>query len=428
MQKKIAYIGAASLAFGPKLINDAILCPDIKGWKLTLMDIDEVNLEIIYKLANKLNAQHGQPLEIERTTDRRKALSNADFIIISIAKDRFERWNHDMEIPKKYGIHQAKAETGGPGAISLVLRNMPMIIDICRDVEQICPDAWVLNYTNPVNTLGYGMEKYANVKWIGLCDGIFGTLSGFGRLFETDRKNIEIQVAGINHCTWLQDLRFKDTGENLLPRLPEMLAQNPQFNPACQFFFKHFGIFPCPGDHEVCEYFSFGRELLDKPGFIYEERVRDRKEHRQYIKDLANDKPGIDPENLGVRRSDEIALDFITAILFNRGDRYPSGIVPNRGNIYNLPYDSIVEVPIFVDASGVRPLKATELPEPVARHLALYQLVQQLSVDAAVNCSREIAMQAMLLEPSVNSARAAQKMLEEFLEVHRDVLPGGWYR
>jgi len=427
MQRKLAYIGAGSLAFGPTLCSDAILCPELKGCKLTLMDIDEQNLETIYRLANKFNTQHGQPLEIECTTSRPQALEGADFVILSIARDRFEHWKQDMEIPLKYGIRQAKAETGGPGSISLVLRNMPMMIDICRDVERICPDAWVLNYTNPVNAIGYGLEKYTRVNWIGLCDGMNGRVIDFARLFDTAPENIEVQIAGINHCTWTQELRRKDTGEDLLKKLPAKLAQHPEFQPASQFFYRQFGLFPCPSDHEVCEYFAFGMELLEKPGFIYKDRIRHKKEHQQFIQDLLNGKPGVDPKHLGMRRSAEIAIDFITAILFNRGDRYVSGIVPNHGNIYNLPYESIVEVPIIVDASGVRPIKARELPEPLARHLALVQQVQQLAVEAALSCSRDLALQALLLEPSVNSARAAECMLNDFLEAHRDVLPEKWY-
>ncbi len=423
---KIVYIGAGSLAFGPKLVSDAVLTPEIKGARLVLMDVDADNLEKIYRLALKMNAVNGNPLQIEKTSDRQEALKDADFVIISIAMDRFEHWKYDIEIPRKYGIYQAKAETGGPGGISLILRNMPVLLDIARDVERLAPNAWVLNYTNPVNAIMYGINKYTKIHWIGLCDGMFGRVRDFARLFETEYDNIDLKVAGINHCVWHQDARRKDTGEDLLALLPQKLDENPDYQPLSQYLMRVFGLFPGPGDHEIGEFFPFGMEFLERPGFDYEIRMQHKRENIQRIEDTLSGKR--DLENWGHQRSEEIALDFMVDILLNRGQRRLSGIVENQGNIPNLPYDAIVEVPIVIDAGGIHPLKMQPLPESLAKYLTLLLQVQKLAVDAAVTGSRELALQALLLEPSVTSAKAAGKMFDEFLEVHRDVLPDYWYR
>ena len=423
---KIVYIGAGSLAFGPKLVSDAVLTPEIKGAQLVLVDVNAENLEKIYRLALKMNAANGNPLTIEKTTDRRKALPNADFVLISIAMDRFEHWKYDIEIPRKYGIYQAKAETGGPGGISLILRNMPVLIDIAQDVERLAPQAWVLNYTNPVNAMMYGINKWTKVRWIGLCDGMFGRVGDFARLFETTYENIDLKVAGINHCVWLQDARKVDTGEDLLAQLPEKLEENPDYQPLSQYLMKIFGLFPGPGDHEIGEFFPFAMEFLDAPGFEYSIRMQHKRENQERIDAVLSGKR--DLGDWGHKRSREIALDFMADILLNRGRRRLSGIVENRGNILNLPYDAIVEVPIVIDASGIHPLKMDVLPEGLAKYLTLLLQVQKLAVEAAMTGSRELALQALLLEPSVPSARAAEKMLDEFLDVHREVLPDYWFR
>ncbi|NOY76723.1 MAG: alpha-glucosidase/alpha-galactosidase [Calditrichaeota bacterium] len=423
---KIVYIGAGSLAFGPKLVSDAVLTPEIKGARLVLMDVDQTNLDKIYRLGEKMNAANGAPLHLEKTTNRQEALKDADFVIISIAMERFEHWKQDIEIPRKYGIYQAKAETGGPGGISLILRNMPVLIDIARDVERLAPHAWVLNYTNPVNAMMYGINKYTAIHWIGLCDGMFGRVRDFARLFETDYENIDLKVAGINHCVWHQDARRKDTGEDLLAQLPQKLKENPDYQPLSQYLMKVFGLFPGPGDHEIGEFFPFGMEFLDAPGFDYTIRIKHKKEAIARIEDVLAGRR--DLEDWGHKRSEEIALDFIADILLNRGKRRLSGIVENQGNISNLPYDAIVEVPIMIDAGGVHPLKMHPLPEALAKYLTLLLQVQKLAVEAAMTGSRELALQALLLEPSVTSAKAAGSMLDEFLEVHRDVLPEYWYK
>lgn len=423
---KIVYIGAGSLAFGPKLVSDAVLTPEIKGAQLTLMDIDADNLEKIYRLALKMNAVNGNPLVIEKTTNRQEALKNADFVIISIAMDRFEHWKHDIEIPRKYGIYQAKAETGGPGGISLILRNMPVLIDIARDVEQLAPNAWVLNYTNPVNAMMYGINKYTNINWIGLCDGMFGRVGDFARLFETDYDNIDLKVAGINHCVWHQDARRKDTGEDLLAQLPQKLQENPDYQPLSQYLMKVFGLFPGPGDHEIGEFFPFGMEFLDAPGFDYNTRIKHKREAIERIEGVLAGTRELG--DWGHKRSREIALDFMADIFLNRGMRRLSGIVENQGNIPNLPYDAIVEVPIVIDAGGIHPLKMQALPEGLAKYLTLILQVQKLAVDASMTGSRELALQALLLEPSVPSAKASEEMLNAFLEVHRDVLPTYWFK
>lgn len=423
---KIVYIGAGSLAFGPKLVSDAVLTPEIKGAHLVLMDIDAAALERNYRLTQKMNEINGNPLQLEQTTDRRQALQDADFVLISTATKRFEHWKHDMEIPQKYGIYQTKAETGGPGGISLILRNMPVLVDICRDVEQLAPNAWVLNYTNPVNAMMYGINRYTNVKWIGLCDGIFEIMDRYADLFDTPRENLDFKPAGINHCIWTQSLYRKDTGEDLLGQLPEKLAARPDVQPLSQYLYRLFGLFPGPSDSEVGEFFAFGREFLEKPGFIYEERIAHKKKYDAKIRRMLDGSESLG--QLGHVRSPEIALDFMVDKVYGRELRRPSGIVENLGNIPNLPFDAIVEVPIVVDSGGLQPLKMPSLPDPLARYLTNLIQVQQLAVEAAMTGSRKLALTAMLLEPSAKSARDTEKMLEELLETHRSALPDYWFK
>lgn len=228
---------------------------------MCLVDIDNNALEAMSIIARKMNEEAGAGLNIEQTTDRSKALSDADFVIISIAVRRNELWKLDFEIPLKYGVKQVIGENGGPGGLFHAMRNIPIILDICRDIEKLCPDALVFNFTNPMTRISMAVNRYTNVSFVGLCHGIIGQLWRLSSVMGVDQENPDAKAAGLNHFTWILDLRFKKTGEDAYPILREKLKDyDPSFQPLSRKMFETFGYYPSPGDDHIGEYLPFAWE------------------------------------------------------------------------------------------------------------------------------------------------------------------------
>ena len=218
---KIVFIGAGSMSFGIPTFKDIFTTPQLKGATLSLVDIDEENLERMYALALTMNEASGMELKIEKTMERRDVLPGADYIVNSLAIERCDLWKHDFQIPLKYGIKHCLGENGGPGALFFGMRTIPLIMDICRDIEELCPDAWFLNFSNPESRIVLAVNKYTNVKCIGLCHGIFMAQWDVCQILGRDTDTVEVTAAGMNHFQWLLTIRDKATGEDLYPELVE---------------------------------------------------------------------------------------------------------------------------------------------------------------------------------------------------------------
>jgi alpha-galactosidase len=413
---KIVFIGAGSMSFGLSLFQDIFSTSDLAGSALTLVDQEAHSLDRMVRLARLLNDRSGTLLRIESTTDRRAALDGAEFVVNAAAIARNRLWMLDFEIPKKLGIRHTLGENGGPGGLFFTMRTLPLIFDFVRDIEEICPNALFLNYSNPEGRIILALAKYSKVRAVGLCHGIFMAQDDVARILGMAEDDVDVWGTGLNHFQCLLHIHNRRTGENLYPRLREReLNYDPSFMPLTRRLFRAFGYWLGCSDDHLGEYLPYGWEAGER-GYDFDTDEHERAAIRRTIDEvLARD---VEPPSDWREPSGERAVDVIAAVLHNRKRLIESGVVLNQGVIPNLPADVAVEVPILVDAAGVHPVSLGPLPVPVAQLMAMQANVQQVAVEAAVHASKELALRALLIDPVVNSSVAAEKLLEELWKVN----------
>ncbi|KIL39159.1 hypothetical protein SD70_21645 [Gordoniibacillus kamchatkensis] len=425
---KIVIIGAGSVSFGTGALRDAVQCRDLRGSKLVLVDIHPGNLELITKLAKRMNEEAGAGLVIESTTDRLEALPEADFVITSIAVRRDELWQKDWQIPRSYGIKQVLGENGGPGGLSHALRNIPIILDVCRDMEKLCPNAWLINFSNPESRIIMAVSKYTSVKAVGLCHGVPMGRNRVAQMIGRKGAELDVKAAGVNHLVWLMDVRDAATGEDLYPLIRQKEAELPAddvglygHDPLSRAMFRHFGYWPCPTDDHIGEYLPYAGEVVGYEGYDFEAADRHREKTWVRIRQLAAGEGELG--DLLTEPSGECAFQIIAAIAGNKNEYVLAVNIPNRGCITNLAADAIVEVPALVSGYGIQGLTMGELPDGIAALCSMQVNIQRLCVEAAVRGDRNSALQALLVDPVVDSLDGAVRMLDELLTVHKPVLP-----
>ncbi|GHV02967.1 alpha-galactosidase [Spirochaetia bacterium] len=413
---KIVFIGAGSQSFGITTFGDIFSCPTLKGSNLCLVDIDPVNLDRMYNLALKLNEASGLALIIEKTTDRRSVLPGADFIINSLAIERCELWKKDFQIPQKYGIRHCLGENGGPGALFFTMRTIPVILDIVHDMEELCPNAWFLNFSNPETRIVLAVNMYSKIKCIGLCHGIFSVAGRIGKMMNRDPKTMEIYAAGMNHFQWILSIRDPETGEDLYPLLRRADKEyDPSYQAYSRKMFRFFGLYPTCSDDHLGEYQAYGYEAGEK-GYNFAGDEQERIQKRKQIEDIVSGR--VDPKTLIVP-SEEQAINVIIGIHYNLRKNIPAAIVYNDGAISQLPDDIAVEVPITVDADGVHKHIVRNIPDGPIGAMSMQIAAQRLSVRAAALGSKELALQALLCDPVINNTDAAVKIIDELFEINK---------
>lgn len=453
---KIVVIGAGSASFGLSVLGKMLLEPGLEGSHLCLVDINAEGLEHITRLAHRLNREWNSGFTIEGFTDRRAALVDADFVILSIAVDREKCWRKDYELGLKYGINHY-AENGGPGAFSHTARNLAIVMGILRDIEELAPNAWLLNFTNPVPRICIAAARYTKVRTIGICHQIgFGYMmlgnilqKDFGiaappkyrfrwddpKRGETERhlsesawEKADILAAGLNHFTWMLQIRDRKTGADLYPLLWERLKTfDPGFEPLTQEMARVFGVFPVSGDCHMCEYLPYSNnpsrgvwERYDIQMYDFDRAEAGRNATWERIEKMASGKGEIDTLR---EAHTERAEKVISAMVTNRHDYEEALNLPNEGYITNLPEGAIVEVPAVVSACGPRGLGVGSLPEPVAELCRRQITVAELAVKAGVEGDRAAALQCLALDPMVDDPQVAKGLLEDFLKEFQEYLP-----
>ncbi len=455
---KIVCIGAGSAVFGLSNMATIVRSKRLRGAELALVDIDEAGLETMTKLARKMNEAWDAQMTITSTTNREEALPGADFVVVSVqVGPREEVWELDWQIPLRHGVRQPYAENSGPGAFAHTARNAPLILDIARDMERLCPDAWYLNFTNPMIRLTWVVQRYTKIKVVGLCHQLYwghamaaavladrwGLQFPEGFHVHTDYDNwanlfqgilagvqhLDVKAAGLNHFSWVYDIRDKETGEDLYPLLRERWFNQMRrdFEPLTRELFEIFGMMPTPGDAHLCEYLPWTHDPITKPWEKYHLTLQSWDGNRRR---RADRKALAEAYVAGERPVDELKWAFsegvpeiIEAITFNDNHYHVQLNLPNDGLIPNLPADAIVEVPGNISGFGIRGLNFPPLPEGIAelcrRELALSSLV----VDASVKGDRDLALQALLLDPMMNDIDRARAILDDFLTTFAEYLP-----
>ena len=423
---KIVFIGAGSL-FGPRLLGDAMQTPQLHGSELALVDIDPAALERTYAFAQTLNEISGANYRITKSTDRSAALPDSRFVINSFAIGRDALWQQDWEIPRRHGIKHVLGENGGPGGLSHTLRNVPVLLDICRDIERLCPDALLLNFTNPESRMCLAVAQHSSVSAIGLCHGFGMIRQRLAEILDCAPDDIETQAGGLNHFTWIYRMWDKRDGRDLYPALKAAYARGQVGQiPMSLYLMEQLGLLPSPSDDHVGEYLSFAHHFTGLEGFDFADWEQTRQKIYDRLERIIQRKQP--PEDFLTQPSGEIAFDIITGLTADLSRQLPAINVPNRGAISNLPDDAIVEIPATVDRQGVHPAQLPPLPDVIAAMCHQQIAIQRLSVAAAVTGSRTHALQALLLDPVIDDPRAAEVALDELLDTHQQYLPASHHK
>jgi alpha-galactosidase len=413
---KIAFLGAGSMSYGLNMLRDLMSSEELRGSTLTMVDQKVAALGKMIELAKLLNKKTGAGLLIEQTNDRRAAFDGAAFVVNATAIDRNRLWKLDFEVPRKYGIRQTLGENGGPGGLFFTLRTLPLVFDFARDIEELCPQALFVNFSNPESRIILALGKYSPIRALGLCHGIFMSQADIARVLAVPCGDVDVWGAGINHFQCLLQVRHRTTGEDLYPLLrAKEQGYDPAFAPLTRRLFRTFGYWMTCSDEHFGEYLAYGWEGGEK-GYDFTADERGRTEFAGTLERVLAGGP-LPPDWL--KPSGERGAAAIGGIVHNRKRVLESGIVSNRGVVPNLPPSAAVEVPVMVDAAGVHPISLGPLPDPIAKLLGMQVSVQELAVEAAVHASKEIALQALLIDPVINSASAAVRLLDELWEANK---------
>jgi alpha-galactosidase len=424
---KITIIGVGSVCFGAGTIGDLLYFKDIlEGSTIALVDTDQEKLDLMSFLANKLNNDAGQPFKIETSLERRDMLEGSDFVVTSPAIKREELWKKDWEIINGAGIKQTYGENGGPGSLSHTLRNVPLMLSIFRDVEALAPNAWVINFTNPEARICTAIDRYTSLKFVGLCHQIGEAYETVSHVLDIPREDLDIKAAGINHFTWIYDIRRKSTGRGIYQTFCERIGNMPDsFEPMSRKLLDIYGMYPTAGDHHLAEFLSFGWEFLGLAGRDFTARVKEKEEALEWLRGVSSGTRNIEEQLRG--RTTESVVDIICAITKGQNQYEVSLDIRNEGCIPNLPNDAIVEVPGVVSGDTVRGLRMAPLPEGIAALLRQQITIQALSVEAAVKGDRKLALQAMLLDPVVDNYNTASNVLDRLLETHKEYISPNFF-
>jgi len=433
---KIVVIGAGSATFGENTLAALLRSKKLHGSSLALVDRNPSSLDIVYRLAKRLNIEWDAGFTISAYRNHKKALEGAEFVVSAIeVGPREELWKSDFEIPLKYGLRQPYAENGGPGGFAHAARIIGPVMEIVTDMENSCPDAWLINFTNPVTRICDAVNRYTQIRTVGLCHQIFIGYAFVGMILANDLDikvpdgiegmhadfvqhvlrqqvvqqvlpRIEITAAGLNHFTWILHIRDRETGDNLYPLFKERFASfDTTFEPLTRDVFDAFGLFPVPGDTHLCEYLPWVSDPITKPWEKYNLRLYDweawaglRDFSLDRLNDMADGHLTID----GLKETDsEGALEMIENIAGGGTHYHLAANRPNIGQIANLPFGATVETPVRVSSIGVDPIHVGELPESIVELLCREITAGQLCVDAAIEGSHEKALQCLLLDPMI---------------------------
>jgi alpha-galactosidase len=458
---KIVVIGAGSASFGENTLSALMRSKKLRGSTLALVDRNPDTLDIVKRLAQRLNRDWDSGLTITAHSHHREALDGAAFVVSAIEVGAREGlWKMDFEIPLKYGVRQPYAENGGPGGFAHTARNLVPVMEIVRDMEKACPQAWFINFTNPMIRICDAINRHSTIKSVGLChqiyigytmvgialgkdlglevpDGITGMQADIqqavlhNRVKEQIVPRIDIRAAGLNHFSWILSIRDRQTGEDLYPLFKKRWNElDPTFEPLTRRVFDAFGLFPVPGDTHLCEYLPWVSDPLTKPWEKYaiplynwdlNAALRDFQHER--LKSMADGGTTIQ----GLENTDsEGALEMIENVAAAGTHYHLAANLPNVGQIRNLPLGATVETPVVVDGAGIHPVNVGAFPGPVAEMLRRETTVAQLCVDAAITGDRQKALQCLLFDPVINDFELAKQVLEDYLTSYKEYLPQFW--
>ena len=432
--KKFAFIGAGSVNFTRAIIRDLLTYPAFEDAQFYLMDIDREKLDGIRACVDNIVAAFGNKATVVSTMDRREALDGADGVLCTVFNGDIDIWRYDIEIPKQFGVDTNIGDTRSVSGMFRALRNIPLMLDICRDIEELCPHAVFLNYTNPMSMLCKAMQANTKVCVTGLCHSVQGTASQLAKWIGADESEITYLCAGVNHQAFF--LEFKRSGMDAYPQIFEAVKKKEIYESdivRCEML-KHLDYFPTESSGHNSEYNAWFRkrpDLIEKyctggtswnPGeyaFSLNLRIKRKETWPEDIKKWIAEKPD-------TKRGQEYAANIFNAIFGDNALYTFNGNVLNTGLIDNLPENSCVEVPVLASKNGIQPMHVGPLPAHLATLVGTTARIEDMIAEAAVTGDRRLVLHAVQLDPltsAVCSLEEIDQMVNLLFEKNRDYLP-----
>ena len=431
MTQKIVLIGAGSANFGLEAVSDIYRSKVLEGSEIILHDTNEVSLKETQVVADKYKDQFGVNFKVSSVTNRKEALKGADVVVISIeVGPRFGLWDQDWKIPQQFGIKQIYAENGGPGGLFHSLRIIPPILEICGDINNICPEAYVYNFSNPMQRICHAVSvKYPEMKFIGLCHAIAEMERDLPELMKTEFSNIEYRAGGLNHISILIEVKYKDTQKDAYPMIREkaldyyknyiidfekMNEQSTSPGAERGIFLKLFETYnflPITTDSHLGEYLPWAHSVADHYAILefyknYKKNCmtiyRSEEMHGYYFDQKRNSK--------------ERLVDLIEAVVDDRNMEEAAVNILNKGFIKQIPNDIVVEVPAMVNKNGINGIALDNYPDNFASILVNQVGTIRLTTAAVLEKSKDAAFQALLADPVVDNFTSAEKLLETMMK------------
>jgi alpha-galactosidase len=436
---KITFIGAGSLVFTRNLTNDILLTPALSDSTIALMDVDAQRLEQSRQIVQSMIDRRGSKATVVATLDRKEAIEGSDYVITTFQQGGLDAYKLDIEIPQQYGVEQCVGDTLGPGGVFRALRTIPVLIDICSDIDQFAPDALLLNYVNPMAANCWAIAASTGLPHVGLCHSVQGTSELLAEWIKTPYDEVIFFCAGINHQAFFLEFRTKE--EDLYPKIlaavedPAIYGQEP----VRIDLLKYFGYFVTESSGHASEYAPYFRKSAKMvnndlvPRFT--DPVNDWFEFGRTggylrhcfdrVQKFQQEYDSILQEELSSERTHEYGARIIEAIETNRPITI-NGNIPNADLIDNLPAGCCVEVPCLVDANGIQPIKVGPLPPQLAALNRTNINVQELIVEAALTGSKDSIYHAVMLDPltaAVCTLPQIREMVDKMLEAEVQWLP-----
>jgi len=450
---RIGLIGAGRREFarsrGPDLVLEREL-HEVADLDVQLVDVDRDSLELMHGYARRCVEAAGARIAFHATTERERARDGADFVLISVAVKRMELWEQDFRVPLAFGAPHVYGENGGPGAAFHALRNLNIIVPICRDIERLCPGAWVLNFTNPEARVLTAILTLTKLRALGLCHGFHSFQALAAKVLGRPLETLDVRTAGMNHFYTFYRIADRASGADLIPEFGRRVDADPDLlQPLVRYLWKTYGMLGYCSDHHVGEYVRFAHELT---GRLWEFGIEHRKVHpaergvdgrvvfeawRHKLdvetyrergiaaaeRDALTGSTPLARED--IRPSGELAVPVIGDIALDRSLlRQAVNVLNTEGYVENLDREGCIEVPATVDGRGVHPDRVGRLPEGFAALVRHQQSIQRLVVKAFAERSRKVLLQALLMDPaSPASASETEKMMDTLLELQAAYLP-----
>lgn len=428
---KITFVGGGSVQWTLKLAIDLLLEKSLAGAELVLHDIDKEALDLLARACRRAAAQAGGNLQITASTDRVVSLRDADFVVLCVAIGGLEAMRYDLAIPRRYDVCQSVGDTVGPGGLARALRHIPFAVQVAREMQDLCPEAWLLNLTNPMTTICRSVTRVTDVRTIGICHEVSIFARGrLARLLGVPAEAVSFDIAGINHLPVI--LRLRANGVDAFPLLRNWLTQHGPFEFIAEripgvrnvfhdrlavklSLFGKLGVLFGAGDRHVAEFL---------PGFLTRASGRGKRygvilttiAHRQKLarQRLAATERFVAGGRLELIHSGEQLSPIMAALAGGPAGRFIVN-VPNLGQIENLPRDAVVECKADIDSSGLRPVSAGALPHAAHATVASHVDRQELVVEAALAGRYDAALAALASDPLVGNPEVAEQMLDELL-------------